>query len=51
LARAGSSFLLKQPEEWVIKFVATATDAKKQSLFGQAAEVFSFVLIAHYALD
>jgi len=31
----------------VIKFVATATDAKKQSLFGQAAEVFSFVLIAH----
>ena len=31
----------------MIKFVATATDAKKQSLFGQAAEVFSFVLIAH----
>jgi len=30
----------------VIKFVATATDAKKQSFFGQAAEVFSFVSIA-----
>lgn len=31
----------------MIKFVATATDAKKQSLFGQAAEVFPFVLIGH----
>lgn len=31
----------------MIKFVATATDAKKQSLFGQSAEVFSFVLIGH----
>ena len=37
----------KLAEERVVEPVATATDAKKQSLFGQAAEVFSFVLIAH----
>jgi len=43
------SFCLPQElaEQWVVELVATATDAQKQSLFGQAAEVFSFVLIGH----
>src|SRR6266566_5373648 len=37
----------KLAEERVVEPVATTTDAQKQSLFGQAAEVFSFVLIVH----
>src|SRR5881398_1842278 len=42
-------FRQEQAKKWVIEFVETATDAQKQGLFRQAAEIFPFILSAHFS--
>src|ERR671925_484497 len=49
LAAFALSFVQECAEEWVIKFVATASDAKQKGFFGESFEIVPIVRVAQVA--